>query len=62
MFDSIDDWLIILVVAGVLFWGSGKIPQLAHSLGRATGEFKKGRMEVDKEIADSQTKAAPTPK
>lgn len=58
MFDSIDDWLIIVVVAGILFWGSGKIPQLAHSLGRATGEFKKGRMEVDAEIAASQAKPA----
>lgn len=58
MFDSIDDWLIILVVAGVLFWGSSKIPQLAHSLGRATGEFKKGRLEVEKEIAESQAAAA----
>lgn len=61
MFDGIDDWLIILLVAGVLFWGSSKIPQLAHSLGRATGEFKKGRMEVDKEIADSKAPAAKDP-
>ncbi len=60
MFDSIDDWLIILLVAGVLFWGSSKIPQFAHSLGRATGEFKKGRMEVDKEIADSKARDAAT--
>ncbi|EQD57563.1 twin-arginine translocation protein, TatA/E family subunit, partial [mine drainage metagenome] len=41
MFDSIDDWLIIAVVAGVLFYGSSKIPQLAHSLGRSVGEFKR---------------------
>ncbi|MGI0054012.1 MAG: Sec-independent protein translocase subunit TatA/TatB [Thermoplasmata archaeon] len=64
MFDSIDDWLIIAVVAAVLFYGSSKIPQLAHSLGRATGEFKKGRLEVDKEIRVSQAadaaKGAPT--
>ena len=39
MFDSIDDWLIIAVVVAILFYGSSKIPQLAHSLGRATGEF-----------------------
>lgn len=58
MFDSMDDWLIIGGVAVILFWGSGKIPQLAHSLGRATGEFKKGRMEVDAEIATSHAKPA----
>jgi sec-independent protein translocase protein TatA len=50
MFDSLDDWLIIAVVVGILFYGSTKIPQLAHSLGRALGEFKKGRAEVEREI------------
>lgn len=58
MFDSIDDWLIIAVVAGILFYGSSKIPQLAHSLGRSVGEFKKGRLEVEKEIKAEQTASA----
>ena len=64
MFDSIDDWLIIAVVAGILFYGSSKIPQLAHSLGRSVGEFKKGRIEVEREIkADqaAQSAGAATP-
>jgi sec-independent protein translocase protein TatA len=54
MFDSLDDWLIIAVVAGILFYGSSKIPQLAHSLGRSVGEFKKGRIEVEREIKAEQ--------
>ncbi|MCI4342880.1 MAG: twin-arginine translocase TatA/TatE family subunit [Thermoplasmata archaeon] len=58
MFDSIDDWLIIAVVAGILFYGSTKIPQLAHSLGRSVGEFKKGRLEVERELQAEQAKAA----
>ncbi len=58
MFDSIDDWLIIAVVAGILFYGSSKIPQLAHSLGRSVGEFKKGRIEVEKEIRADQAQSA----
>ena len=57
MFDSIDDWLIIAVVAGILFYGSSKIPQLAHSLGRSVGEFKKGRLEVERELKADQAKA-----
>jgi len=62
MFDSIDDWLIIAVVAGILFYGSSKIPQLAHSLGRSVGEFKKGRMEVEREIkAEAAASATPGP-
>jgi sec-independent protein translocase protein TatA len=61
MFDSLDDWLIIAVVAGVLFYGSTKIPQLAHSLGRSVGEFKKGRIEVEREIqADKAAAVAPS--
>jgi sec-independent protein translocase protein TatA len=58
VFDSIDDWLIIAVVAGILFYGSSKIPQLAHSLGRSVGEFKKGRLEVERELKADQTNAA----
>lgn len=59
MFDSLDDWLIIAVVVAILFYGSSKIPQLAHSLGRAMGEFKKGRLEVDREIKAEQAGATP---
>ncbi|HTT35188.1 MAG TPA: twin-arginine translocase TatA/TatE family subunit [Thermoplasmata archaeon] len=59
MFDSLDDWLIIAVVVGILFYGSSKIPQLAHSLGRAMGEFKKGRAEVDREIKAEQAASMP---
>jgi len=59
VFDSIDDWLIIAVVAGILFYGSSKIPQLAHSLGRSVGEFKKGRLEVERELK-AESAAAPS--
>ena len=60
MFDSIDDWLIIAVVTGILFYGSSKIPQLAHSLGRSMGEFKKGRLEVERELKAEQAAATAT--
>ncbi len=58
MFDSIDDWLIIAVVAGILFYGSSKIPQLAHNLGRSVGEFKKGRAESERELQAEQARSA----
>ena len=61
MFDSIDDWLIIAVVAGILFYGSSKIPQLAHSLGRSVGEFKKGRLEVERELKADQASNSNSP-
>ena len=66
MFDSIDDWLIIAVVAGILFYGSSKIPQLARNLGRSVGEFKRGRIESEQELKAEQARnaagaSAPTP-
>ncbi|HUI38108.1 MAG TPA: twin-arginine translocase TatA/TatE family subunit [Thermoplasmata archaeon] len=61
MFDSIDDWLIIGVVIAILFYGSTKIPQLARSLGRSVGEFKRGRLEVEREIKAEQAKAEAVP-
>jgi sec-independent protein translocase protein TatA len=61
MFDSIDDWLIIAVVVAVLFYGSSKIPQLARSLGRSVGEFKRGRLEVEREIKAEQAANGPAP-
>jgi TatA/E family protein of Tat protein translocase len=58
MFDSLDDWLIIAVVVAILFYGSSKIPQLARSMGRAFGEFKRGRTESERELAGESRPAA----
>lgn len=48
---SPEDLVLILAVAMLLF-GSSKIPELARSLGKATGEFKKGQRETDLELKD----------
>ena len=61
MFDSLDDWLIIAVVIAILFYGSTKIPQLAHALGRSVGEFKRGRLEVERELKADQANATSAP-
>lgn len=51
--------LIVLVVV-VLLFGSKKIPDLARSLGKAKGEFKKGieEGEAEEEEAKSSKKKA----
>lgn len=41
--------LLILVVILVLF-GSQKIPEIARSLGKAKGEFERGKKEMDEEL------------
>jgi sec-independent protein translocase protein TatA len=41
----------LLLVAGVivLLFGAKKLPEIARSLGKAKGEFKRGLSEEDKE-------------
>jgi sec-independent protein translocase protein TatA len=46
----------LLLIAGVLIllFGASKLPKLARSMGSATGEFKKGRQEVEEELEEIQ--------
>lgn len=49
--------VLIALAVGILFFGSGKIIDLARSLGRVSGEFKKGKAEVEKELRASEDSA-----
>lgn len=51
-----NEWLIVVIVALVLFGGS-QIPKLARSLGQAQKEFKKGIAEGSSEENDVSDKA-----
>jgi len=44
------EWMWILVVVGVLIFGAKKIPELAKTLGRAKGDYEKGRIESEKDL------------
>ena len=44
------EWIIIIVVIVLLFFGIKKIPQLAGSFGKASAEFRKSKMEANKEL------------
>ncbi|PSP81672.1 twin-arginine translocase TatA/TatE family subunit [Halobacteriales archaeon QS_4_69_225] len=46
--------LLLIVAVVVLLFGASKLPKLARSMGSATGEFKKGRQEVEEELEDMQ--------
>lgn len=48
--------LVILVVILVLF-GSQKIPEIARSLGKAKGEFERGKKEMDEELKKAAAEA-----
>jgi sec-independent protein translocase protein TatA len=46
-------WELIIIVgliAAIVFFGAKKIPQLARSVGKATAEFEKARIEAKKEL------------
>lgn len=44
-----EDIILILIVALFLF-GPNKLPELARSLGKATGEFKKAQIQSESEL------------
>lgn len=45
---------IILIVLAIFFFGGEKVSDLARGIGRFTGEFKKGKAEIEKEIAKAE--------
>jgi sec-independent protein translocase protein TatA len=49
-----SDVIILIIVAIIVFFGASKIPEIFRSLGRATGEFKKGKMEAEMELMQMQ--------
>ena len=51
---GVTQLLVVLLIILVLF-GSNKLPDLARSLGRSLGEFKKGRDEGEK-LANEKVK------
>ncbi len=61
----IDDIIILVVIAALFFLGPSKIPELARGIGRAMGELKRGRQEVERELQrelyGSQPQAVATP-
>lgn len=40
-----NEWIIVAIVAVAVTFGAKRIPEMARSVGRAQGEFKKGLRE-----------------
>jgi sec-independent protein translocase protein TatA len=58
---GVDGVIVLVVVVAVLFGGS-QIPKLAHSLGAARKEFKKGLDEGETESPTKTVVVEVTPK
>lgn len=60
--QNIGPWqLLIVVVIIALLFGGSKIPELARSLGKAKGEFKKGLAEGEKDTKESDDEISEKP-
>ncbi len=52
LFIAGQEWIFIIVIAAILIFGAKKIPELAKTFGKARGEYEKGKIEGDKELAE----------
>jgi sec-independent protein translocase protein TatA len=50
------EWVLLIVVIIVVFFGVKKIPQLARSFGKATGEYEKARTQAKNELQQIKSK------
>jgi sec-independent protein translocase protein TatA len=44
------EWVIIIALIVLIFFGVRKIPELARSFGKASAEFEKARIEAKREL------------
>jgi sec-independent protein translocase protein TatA len=53
------EWIIVGLIAVVVLFGAKKLPEMARSVGRAQGEFKKGIKEgnVDESTESTEPKS-----
>src|SRR2546428_4396050 len=45
--------ILLIIIAILLLFGPQKLPELARSLGKAWGELRRGRMEIERQIRDA---------
>ena len=50
------EWVWIIVIVGILIFGAKKIPELAKTLGKAKGDYEKGRIESEKDLKEFKEK------
>ena len=54
------EWLWIVLVAAIFLFGSKKIPEVANALGRAMGQFQKGKAEIERQVREASQQATQT--
>ena len=51
---GVSEIIIILIAIMILFFGGKKLNEFARGLGKFTGEFKKGKMEIERELKNME--------
>jgi sec-independent protein translocase protein TatA len=49
------EWIIIVIIIVLLIFGVKKIPELAKSVGKASSEYEKAKIEAQREIERIRT-------
>ena len=47
-----SEWIIIIFVALVVLLGTNRLPEVTKKFGRAVGEYKKAKNDVEKQFKD----------
>jgi sec-independent protein translocase protein TatA len=50
------EWVFIIIIVVVLFFGVKKIPEIARSVGRASSEYEKAKIQAKQELNQINTK------
>lgn len=50
------EWVILIIVIVVVFFGIKKIPEIAKSFGRAGAEYEKARIQAKRELQQIKSK------
>lgn len=57
---GLPEVIVIALVFAVLFFGGGRIVEFARSLGRVSGEFKKGKADIEAELKKGEAEVGGT--
>ena len=50
------EWVFIIIIVVVLFFGVKKIPEIARSVGRASSEYQKAKIQAKQELNQMSAK------
>ncbi len=52
------EWIVAIVAIVLFLFGAKKIPEFAKGLGKASGEFRRGKLMVEKEMLSMEKEMA----